>query len=233
MQDKWNYSSNNIVVRYPPLAGGKFFICMLSYFQNFMYPAPFVPRKDIQLDTSDIVELGNFCHNLKLNTIPYPENKKLWQFFEPVIGRFWNFNLTRITRHNHWDQPKISLEETYDLIPAYTEKCLKILFCFHIIHDSTYQELMEILPNCTIINLTDYESVQVASEFKGHTGSNRNIGQIESPNVINFSMRNVFDAEKFINDLSELSLNISGNAVFDQRIHEYYQRYLEIHMHAK
>jgi hypothetical protein len=196
-----------------------------------MYPIPITNRRNFQFNP-DPVELENFCHNLKLNTIPYPENKKLWQFFEPGLGKFWNFNLSKMIRCNHWDQPKITVEDTYDLIPLYTNECLKISFCFHVVHDSRYEELMSILPNCTIINLVDYQTLQVASEFKGHGESTKHLGKIEGPNVINFSMRNVFDSEKFINDLSELSLKISGNDVFDQRIHEYYRRYLRLHTHT-
>jgi hypothetical protein len=67
--------------------------------------------------------------------------------------------------------------------------------------------------------------------FKSHhPNSHRDLTKISGPNVINFSMQNVFSKSKFIDDVSALALTLSGNNKYDPRMEEYYDKYRAVHL---
>lgn len=228
---QWNLSPNNIVVRFPPLAGGKFLITMLSYYEKFMYPLPIIYIHQL-IDTKDLEQVKSFTHAYAMHTIPNKDNRHKWEFFEMFVHGFYRFNFGGFAK-NAKVYYKTSLEDSHKIIPEVTLRLLEKYFCFHVQHnDYLYNEIKDIIPNGKILNLTDYTLLQaLSSRFKiDHKQSDRHLPLLESQeDVINFSMKNVFNKNKFFDDVSNLALTISGNDKFDSKMEEYYDAYINIH----
>jgi hypothetical protein len=225
---KWNLLPTNVVVRFAPLAGGKFFSSILSYYENFQH---FLPMALMDYASEDD-NLDSLSHYLKMRSIPEKRYRNHWYIFEPQIRKFWEFNLTMLLKEEHYvTRNKLSIEDTYKLIPEKTLKFLLKKYCFHFIHESSYKELRTLMPNCKIITLVEAEELQKASlKFKQHqVDSKRYIDVLEGKDCYTFSMKNVFNKQMFFNDLSDLSLKLTGNNSFDSRMEEYYDKYVEIH----
>lgn len=205
---KWNLLPTNVVVRFAPLAGGKFFVSMLSYYENFQYVLP-MALMDYASEDSDFDSLS---HYLKMRTIPEKKYRDQWFCFELQIREFWGFQLSSLIKKEHYHYKhkynQISIADTYNLIP---EKSLEFLLkrhCFHIIHESSYKELKMLMPNCKIITLVEAEELQKASVFKQHhTRSKRYIDVLEGKDCHTFSMKNVFNKKLFFDELSTFLLN--------------------------
>jgi hypothetical protein len=89
------------------------------------------------------------------------------------------------------------------------------------------------MPDATIINLVDYNLIQqVSSRFKkNHKNSNRHIDELPaSNNVINFSMKNIFDKDKFLSEVNKLAYLISGDSAVHPDIYKYYDKYKAVHL---
>jgi hypothetical protein len=225
---KWNVLPTNVIVRFAPLAGGKFFSSMLSYYENFQHFLP-IDLMDYDFEYDD---LDSLSHYVKMRTIPEKKYRNHWYMFETQFKKFWGFNLTTLLKEEHYvTREKLSIDDTYELIP---EKTLKLLFkkyCFHIVHESSYKELKTLMPNCKIITIVEAEELQKASlKFKRHqVDSKRYIDVLEGKDCYTFSMKNIFNKKLFFNDLSDLAFELSGNNSFDSRMEEYYDKYVEIH----
>lgn len=228
----WNLSHNIVVMRFPPLAGGRFLFTMLSYFDKFIFPGP--------LDVMDIREDPNFSdeelktlyHHFALRSVPHRDVRHFWPLFETGVRRFWGFRLMALIDNYHYsERATITLPETWDLMPRLSFDLLDRYHGFHTVHESSYEELKSLMPNCKIVNLIEADQLQeISSKFKPHHWkSSRKLPDINGEDVINFSMKNVFDKQNFFNDVAELAYKISGNNNFDPRIEEYYDRYYEIH----
>lgn len=230
-KSQWNLSPHNIIVRYPPLAGGKFLLTMLSYYEKFMYPLPIIYIHQI-IDNKDLSKIKELTHLYAMKSIPKKEHRHKWEFYEVLLFAFYRFNYSSFSDKTRGFY-KTSIEDSYNLIPEVTIKLLEKYFCFHVQHDDfNYYELTEITPNATIINLTDYKHIQfLSSRFKfNHKQSVKHLPLLESDrNVINFSMKNIFNKNKFFDDVSKLAFAISGNSNVDSKIEEYYDAYINIH----
>jgi len=229
--NQWNHSPNIIVIRYPPLAGGKFVRTCLSYFKSFYYPFPIKQISPFIVNLSN-KDLKLHTHFYAMESVPDKTSRHLWHFYELKVPEFWGFRLNQITKFNHWDTLKINIEDSYLLIPDRTKDILKNYMCFLQIHDSTYEEVSSIVPNAKIVNLTDYKLIQTfSSKFKEHhINSGSDLNNFEGPNVINFSMKIILQKSKFLDSLSKLAFELSGDNTYDPRLEEYYTKYRDIHL---
>lgn len=223
----WNLSSNNIVVRFPPLAGGKFLISLLSFYDSFMFPVPLVLNREL-IQAPTTAKIKELSHFYIPNSIPPKEVRNYWRRYEVYIFGFWRFGLSTLIGDNAGpieDTNILLHDRVYDILQDYK--------CFHVTHDGTYEEISSILPNATIIDLTDYELIQnISSKFKmHHTTSERHTTKlIPSDNVINFSMQNIFNKDKFLLEVEELAFKISGNKSVHPGIYDYYDKYKAVHL---
>ena len=223
----WNLSKNNIIVRFPPLAGGKFLIGLLSFYKSFMYPVPLVYNRELiqSPDPASIKELSYFYIPI---SVPPKEVRNHWKRYEVYMYGFWRFTISDLIG----DDPS-PIESTNMLIHSKVNDILQEYRCFHVVHDSTYDQLSSVLPNATIINLTDYDLIQqVSARFKKiHTYSNRHLNDLgSSDRVINFSMKNIFNKNKFLSEVNDLARLISGDDTVHPGIYEYYDKYKEVHL---
>ena len=224
---EWNLSKNNIIVRFPPLAGGKFLIGLLSFYKSFMYPVPLVYNRELiqSPDPATIKELSYFYIPI---SVPPKEVRGYWKRYEVYIYGFWRFTISDLIGDN--PQP---IDATNMLIHNKVNDILQEYRCFHVVHESTHDQLLSIMPNATIINLIDYDLIQqVSSKFKKiHQNSNRDISKLQSDNnVINFSMKNIFNKDKFLSEVNDLAYSISGNNSVHPGIYDYYDKYKEVHL---
>jgi hypothetical protein len=223
----WNLSNNNIVVRFPPLAGGKFLISLLSFYNSFMFPVPLLFNRELiqAPTTAAIKELSHFYIP---TSIPPKEVRSYWDRYEVYMIGFWRFRLSALIGSN-----AESIEDTNLLIHTRVHDILQDYKCFHVTHIGTREEILSILPNAIIVNLIDYELIQqVSSKFKiHHSNSQRHTTKLAlADNVINFSMRHIFNKSKFLSEVEELAFRISGDKSVHPGIEEYYDKYKAVHL---
>ena len=224
---EWNLSKNNIIVRFPPLAGGKFLIGLLSFYKSFMYPVPIIFNREL-MQADNLKDIKDLSYFYILNSIPPKDVREYWERYEVYMFGFWRFTVSTLIGDNA--RPK---EDTFVLIHNKVREVLQEYKCFHVVHESTHEELSYIMPNATIVNLTDYDLIQqLSSRFKKtHSNSNRHIGKLQSSNnVINFSMKNIFNKDKFLSEIDDLAYLISGDKSVHPGIYDYYDKYKAVHL---
>jgi len=227
---KWNLLPTNIVIRFAPLAGGKFLSSMLTYYKKFQYCLPLTAMQE---DLEDY-DLESFSHYLKMRSVPEKEFREHWPVFESQDRKFWGFNLGMLLKreqYRHLYCQEISINDTYKLIPKNTLNFLIRKNCIHLTHESSYRELRSLMPNCKIVTVIEADELQTVSmKFKKHhEHSTRRLDIIDEKNCYTFSMKNIFNKKLFFSDLSDFAFKLSGNCEYDSRIHEYYDKYIEIH----
>ena len=232
--NQFRYSPNIVVLRFPPLAAGKFLGTMLSYFDSFCYPLPIVNIHPLVEHISN-EELKSYGHMYAMASVPEKEMRHNWPFYEPKFGLFWGFTTSHVAKASDWDKTSgvLKVEDMEQLTPRRSKDILNSYISASMnIHDSTYEDLSSIFPNAKIVNLTNYTMVQrLSMRFKSHhPNSHRDLTKISGPNVINFSMQNVFSKSKFIDDVSALAFTLSGNSKYDPRMEEYYDKYRAVHL---
>jgi hypothetical protein len=225
---KWYLSPNIVVVRFPPLAGGQFFISMLSYFNRFMFPLPFARKPDHIPQARDY---KNFSHGVIMNSVPEREIRHWWSYFESAGGHsFWGYRVMSLFKGTDLD-PKIEIDDAYEYMPDEIFKLLDEYICFISMHEVTYEEIKNVLPNCKIINLVNNSNLQNASYFKEHhNNSIRTLPPIVGPDVYNFDMSNVFNKEIFFAQIKYLANLISKDKTYDPRMELYYDKYINVHL---
>jgi hypothetical protein len=228
------HSPNIIILRFPALAGGKFLGAMLSYFDSFFYPVPMVTIYPFVEHLSN-EELKSYGHIYAMATVPPMELRHNWAFYESRFGHFWGYTPLHVFPAVPWDlkSGELKKEELEQLAPNRSKDIIKSYkSASMLIHECSYDEASLVFPNAKIINLIDYNLLQrISMRFKlHHTNSFRDTTPISGPNVINFSMQNVFSKSRFIDDVSALAFTLSGNSNYDPRMEEYYDKYKAVHL---
>ena len=223
-----------MILRFPALAGGKFLGTMLSYFDSFFFPLPMTQIRPLVEHLSN-EELKLYGHIYAMASVPPREMRHNWAWYESKFGLFWGYTPSHIFSANPWDfkSDRLKKEDLEQLTPSRSKDILKSYISASMItHECSYNEASLVFPNAKIINLTEYTLLQrMSMRFKlHHVDSVRDTEPISGPNVINFSMQNVFSKSKFIDDVSALAFTLSGNNKYDPRMEEYYDKYRAVHL---